>query len=149
MAEASLVVILALFVLSCGVWFIVNGIKLEEKFCILLGAFVVLLITVPVTLGVIEGRKTNDCIKTTTEVKVTVTDKEYKAPYTTYSGKTMIHHPAQYNIIISDGEIKEEIDDKAIYNSLKVGDKIMVNKNIYIKENGDIYKKELKLIENK
>ena len=149
MAEASLVVIPALFLLACGVWFIVIGIKDEEKFCILLGAFVVLLITVPVTLGVIEGRKTNDCIKTTTEIKVTVTDKEYKAPYTIYSGKTMICHPAQYNIIISDGEIKEEIDDKAIYDNLKVGDKIMVNKNVYTKENGDIYKKELKLIENK
>lgn len=73
------------------------------------------------------------------EVEATVTNKEHSESYTTMvpmtipSGKTLTTvmrsqtHPEKYNVEVNYKDMHTTIDDKRLYKTVKIGDKLKVN----------------------
>ena len=126
-----------------------GGHKMSKyKIHISISIFILILIVANAHINKIENKKINDCVKKIVEVEATVIDKRHTSASITIIGKNIISHPPEYSIIITDGDIEKEVNNKELYNNLEIGDKIIVNKVILTKKNGEVYRKELKLIEN-
>lgn len=138
----SILVVLCLFLIGMGIAFMKEG---EFWF----GLFWILIVVIPFSVFMIDYYVTDNTIRSETEASVTVINKERSNFYVTYVNNISITHPEQWNITISDNDFEQTFDNKELYDSLKINDKIIVNKIAYTKKNGEIYKKEFEFIKRR
>lgn len=151
-----IVCLLFLIVFAAGGWLVyigIDAIKDDDKFVGFLAAFLgaIFIITPASIIGyvVYDTYETSNCTEISQTVKAEVINKEYKPEWiqiiSTGKTTTSVIYPEEWDITITDKDIKQIIDNKALYNALNTGDKIEATKTTWTKKNGDIYKKELSI----
>lgn len=145
----AFLIILLIFMLCLGLYFFLDGIREGEGVITMLGAFLVCIVVIPIGVGVYEDNQKENSILTREEIVLTVSDKDHDSAWTQVisTGKTTstIYHPEEWDISFTDGESTRAIDDEALFNSLELGDKVEGYRDTYTKENGEVFKIELKI----
>ncbi|GAA0083342.1 hypothetical protein [Clostridium sp. CTA-6] len=141
-----------LLIILMGTTILVEGFKDRSIFSISIG-LIAILIGIGLPLGKFydynqDSKATKDIMPTILKIE----NKEHKNAYTqvVFNGKSTscIYHAEQNNIIVTDGENEETIDNITLYNALNKGDKVKGYKILYKKKNGEIYKIKLKVKED-
>ncbi|BAO04821.1 uncharacterized protein CBO05P1_102 [Clostridium botulinum B str. Osaka05] len=135
-----------------AIYGLIQGIKQGDAFICFL-CIITILITLGLPLGAFyEHIQDTKATKDMMPIILKIENKEHKNAWTQviYNGKTTscIYHAEQNNIIVTDGENEETIDNIKLYNALNKGDKVKGYKILYKKKNGEIYKTELKIKED-
>ncbi|WP_061330236.1 hypothetical protein [Clostridium botulinum] len=135
-----------------AIYTLIQGIKEGDVFVCFI-CVIIILITLGLPLGAFydytqDSKATKDIIPVVLEIE----NKEHRNAYTQVisNGKSTscIYHAEQNNIIVTDGENEETIDNIKLYNALNKGDKVKGYKTLYKKKNGEIYNIKLKVKED-
>jgi len=144
-----IVIILVLGMLLLGICTTIEGIKEKELFIAGIGIFVILLVIAPTTYAIYDSYQKNHSVVETKLINATVAEKTYQAAYTTMilSGKVLVpvYHAEQWNIQLKYNDVINVIDNKALYEAVKDGEKIEAQLVTYKLRNGSIYKREINI----
>lgn len=147
----SLLVTAAIVILGASIQLLKDGIEYRDGFIIFIA--VVMISFLVITTGMITYDKVQ--MKNSTVIVENVTleviSKSYSPSYTQVipSGKTstVMTHSESWDVLFQDEQGHTlSLDDRIVFESLEIGDKIEGFRDIYTKKNGEVYKIILRIV---